>query len=373
MNPEEQLSFKGILIQDQIKSLCWMSDILRQAANLSKVDNHVTCLGLLLFQRFAKKNGFLNVDFRATSIACLYLGAKICDKHVRLSKLLIMYFMAFQLKIVSKKRNLNLMKNSKLYAELKARVLGAEMEVLQSMGFELYSFIKTAHIYLMYLYKSLKFSRQLFELAWTCLNDVYSSFLVTVLPPQILAVAAVMLGYRKLKEEMPAISWWLLYEVKEEDIQIVIKAILRFYREKEGDWDLKKLKIVFEKKNWQLKEDMGTEGNLAIRKNQKESKNEENDSSKENEKTKKKKKNKNKKDSKKNKKDNKEKKEKKKNKKDKKVKKHKKHRDKSKYREHRRDRSRDRNLNKRSKNQFENNRYERNEKDNKYNYRNDKR
>jgi outer membrane biosynthesis protein TonB len=176
-----------------------------------------------------------------------------------------MYFMSFQLKIVNKKMNLNLKKNSRLYAELKARALSAEMEVLQSMGFELYSFIKTAHIYLMYIYKNLKFSRQLFEMSWTMLNDVYASFLVSVIPPHLLAVAAIMIAYRKTKEPMPAVPWWVLYEVQEKDIQVVIKAILRFYGAKTNNWDLEKLKKLFKIAKWSFKEDMNKPGSLAIK------------------------------------------------------------------------------------------------------------
>lgn len=231
---------------------------------MTRVDNHVTCLGLLIFQRFARKEGFGSSDFRAVSVASLYLAAKITDKHVRLSKLVIMYFMAFQLKIVNKKRNLNLMKNSRLYAQIKARVLAAEMVLLRSMGFELYSFIKTAHIYLMYIYKNLKFSRALFELAWRSLNDLYGGFLVSVLPPHILAVAVVMLGYRRTGEPMPAVPWWLLYELKEKDIQVVIKAILRFYREREDGWTLEKMKELFRRQEWGFKEDMGQAGSLVV-------------------------------------------------------------------------------------------------------------
>lgn len=252
-------------LKDHLNALAWMSGILRQAANLSSIDNHVLCIGLLLFQRFARKEGFSQVDFRAVSVACLYLAAKISDKHLRLSKLLIMYFMAFQLKIVNKNRNLNLMKNSRLYGELKARVLDAEMRILQSMGFELYSFIKTAHIYLMYLYKNLKFSRRLFEFSWKVLNDLYCGFLVTSIPPHVLAIASVMMGYRKCREPMPATPWWLLYEVKEADVQVAIRAVLGFFKARTGDWDLKRLKQMFEGKGWVLKEDMGQAGNLAVR------------------------------------------------------------------------------------------------------------
>lgn len=251
-------------MRETVNCLDWMSGILRQAANLTRVDNQVTCLGLLIFQRFARKEGFGSNDFRAISVASLYLAAKITDKHVRLSKLIIMYFMTFQLKIVNKKRNLNLMKNSRLYAQIKARVLAAEMVLLRSMGFELYSFIKTAHIYLMYLYKNLKFSRELFELAWKSLNDIYGGFLVSVLPPHILAVAVVMLGYRKTEEPMPAVPWWLLYELREKDIQMVIRAILRFYRERKDGWNLEKMKELFKRQNWGFKEDMGQSGSLVV-------------------------------------------------------------------------------------------------------------
>lgn len=245
INPKEKHFLESEIpnLKERIKCLTWIGQLVQESGRFAQVDNQVICCSQVLTQMYLYKHGLKKTDFRILIIACLFLAAKITDKHVKLSNLLIMSFLVYQLKLNKPEKKINLQKDTKTYRELKSKILEAEMDVLQSMGFDMHFYIKTGHIYLLYLQKHLKTDKEVIIVAWKILNDIYTSFLVAVLPPHLLACIALAIAFKNSNGNILKKPWWEIFELTEIDLKEGISAVFGFFKLKEGNYNLSDFKI----------------------------------------------------------------------------------------------------------------------------------
>lgn len=283
---------KRISLSSQFRANFLMGEILREAAQVTGLDNQIVCLAQHLFQSYVYKTGLKKEDFRILSLSCLLLASKVVDNGSRFSldKLIVMYYMIYQIKAMLMDRA-NLPQDSKPFKAIKRRVLRGEMLILRSVGFEVYSFRNTAHIYLMYLYKQLSLDNWILKTAWVLLNQLHSSWLVVCFPPILLSMAVISILFdqkrkfilknqnetpnlllklegkkenptqNEIKEDKfewgePKAPWWLLFEVKIEELEKVKLGIKGFIEIKSSAMSIKEFGQIMKKLEWDWEKDM---------------------------------------------------------------------------------------------------------------------
>lgn len=124
------------------------------------------------------------------------------------------------------------------YVNLKNQVIKAERRVLKELGFCVH--VKHPHklivVYLKYLGFDDELNQQMLQLAWNYMNDSFRTDVFVRYQPETIACACLALAGRKLNVNMSTTpAWFVIFNVKEEDLIDVCFRIHGLYSRPKAD------------------------------------------------------------------------------------------------------------------------------------------
>eukprot|EP00242_Pyramimonas_sp_CCMP2087_P011365 CAMPEP_0198219446 /NCGR_PEP_ID=MMETSP1445-20131203/74335_1 /TAXON_ID=36898 /ORGANISM="Pyramimonas sp., Strain CCMP2087" /LENGTH=274 /DNA_ID=CAMNT_0043896851 /DNA_START=708 /DNA_END=1529 /DNA_ORIENTATION=+ len=181
---------------------------LTQLGRSAKVRQRVVATAVVYFRRFYLRNSFVEYDPRLTAPACLYLASKVEESTVHARHVA---------QAIRRCR-----KETLFWFEVKD-LLETEMVLLEDMAFSLAIF----HPYrpLSQLLEDAGFSEFLRD-AWSLVNDSYSSEVILVHFPHVIAVAAVHLTGVMQGKKAEAEAWLETLRIDRAAVTLVTEALL---------------------------------------------------------------------------------------------------------------------------------------------------
>lgn len=171
----------------------------------------------VLFHRFYARRSFVRHDVRHVAMGVLFLSAKVEECPRRLREVLNVFNALFQYRQGGLGSLEPLDIHSDHYANLKLVVTKAEHDVLQELGFILYT--EHPHKFILNYVKLISVDsaveKQLAQLAWNTINDSARTNLCLRFAPEVICCAALSMAARSLQLALPKEPpWWEIFEVK---------------------------------------------------------------------------------------------------------------------------------------------------------------
>ncbi|KAI8093431.1 cyclin-L1 [Halteromyces radiatus] len=207
------------------------AELIQSAGILLKLPQVAMATAQVLFQRFFFMASLKNFDIIEIGMGALFLASKVEESTIRMTHLITVYDHLIRL---AQKRSTSspLDAFSQRAYDLKAKTITAEMYILKQLGFNVQVQLPYSLMINYLRILGLEDHESVPTRAWNYLNDSLRTILHVAYTPQVIAVTSIWLSCRDEHIKLPidpGHEWWLLFDVKENDIKTAAARIRRLY------------------------------------------------------------------------------------------------------------------------------------------------
>lgn len=203
-------------------------EMIQTAGILLKLPQVAMATGQIYLQRFYYAKSFVRYPMEVMAMGSIYLASKIEEKPCRIRDIISVFH---HIKQVRAQKTISPLIIDQNYIEMKNQVIKAERRILKELGFCVH--VKHPHKLIVVYLQLLTYEKntKLMQMSWNYMNDALRTDVFMRFPPETIACACIYLTARKIGLPLPNNPhWFLLFEVKEEDIREIATRILNLYK-----------------------------------------------------------------------------------------------------------------------------------------------
>ncbi|KAI0079990.1 cyclin-L1 [Panus rudis PR-1116 ss-1] len=234
--------------------------LIQQAGILLKQKQVAVATAQILFQRFWYVTSMKQFGIGDIGMGALYLASKLEECPIRIRDLINVYDLLLQrasysLKSTSSNRSsefkyVPMSYFGSTFYDLKDALVVAEMQILKRLGFHVNVVLPYGTLVNYLRVLGLTSREDVCTRAWGYLNDALQTPVYALYAVPTIVCAAILLSTRHLHVALPSKPpncWWELFDAEWEDVWSVCGYIMRLYRQKTPESEVRLLGMVSKK------------------------------------------------------------------------------------------------------------------------------